>query len=273
MLWLAIPPKVEEAFRSFKYVPYSMLTHVACTRAAEGEEESVINSRGGLSAKPLVRKDERSISIVDWLSAASTAEDRTRFHHGEARADALAAHHKFVPELAWLHGWQVAVEYDILQRFLTVQNPKHDLGALDSDAVSLIVSRLLAQQISRNFPNPNHLPPTPKRSFPGEVVSSQSPRKKLRDARDARHCFRCGAQGHLPGDCKADSTSAGHPTFPLAGGDSKSWHALLGPDNKVFCFAWAKDSFCPFGGACINFHGCSICRGSSHGAKACRVRA
>jgi hypothetical protein len=24
---------------------------------------------------------------------------------------------------------------------------------------------------------------------------------------------------------------------------------------------------------CINYHGCSICRGPSHGARACKVRA
>lgn len=230
----------------------------------------MINSQGGLSAKPLDRKDEKAISIIDWLSAAWTAEDRTRFHHGESRAGALAVHHKFVQELARLHGWQVAVEYDVLQRFLTAQNPRHDLGTLDSDAVSLIVSRLLAQQLSKSVQSPNPLSSASKRSFSGGPVSSQSPRKKFRDF---RHCFRCGAHGHLPAYCKADSTSAGHPTFPLAGGDAKSKHALLGPDTKIFCFAWAKDSFCPFGGACINYHGCSICRGSSHGAKACRVRA
>jgi hypothetical protein len=223
----------------------------------------VINSQGDLSAKPLDRKDEKAISIVDWLSAASTAEDRTRFHHGEARASALAAHHKFVQELARLHGWQIAMEYDVLQRFLTTQNPRHDLGTLDSDAVSLIVSHILAQHLNKNSPSPV-LSSTPKRSFAGEATSFQSPRKKFRDS---RHCFRCGAHGHLPADCKAESTSAGHPTFPLPGGD-----ALLGPDNKIFCFAWAKDSFCPFGGSCVNYHGCSIYRESSHGAKACRVR-
>ena len=102
-------------------------------------------------AKPLDRKDEKSISIVDWLSAATTVEDRTLFHHGEARTNALGAHHKFVQELARLHGWQVAVEYDVLQCFLTAQNLRHDLGTLDVDAVSLIVSCLLAQQLSRKF--------------------------------------------------------------------------------------------------------------------------
>jgi hypothetical protein len=110
----------------------------------------MINSQGGLSAKPLDRKDKKSISIVDWLSAASTAKDQTRFHHGEAHVSMLGAHHKFVQELVRLHGWQVAVEYDILQHFLTAQNPRHDLGTLDSDAVSLIVSHLLAQHLSKN---------------------------------------------------------------------------------------------------------------------------
>jgi hypothetical protein len=46
----------------------------------------VINNQGGLSAKLLNRKDEKAISIVDWLSAASTAKDQTCFHHGEARS-------------------------------------------------------------------------------------------------------------------------------------------------------------------------------------------
>lgn len=72
-------------------------------------------------AKPLNRKDEKSISIIKWLSAASTAEDWTLFHHGETHAKTLAAHHKFVPELARLHSWQVAVENDVLQQFLSVQ--------------------------------------------------------------------------------------------------------------------------------------------------------
>ena len=73
----------------------------------------MINSQGGLSAKPLNRKDWKAISIVDWLSAASTAEVRTHFHHGEARTSVLAAHHKFVQELARLHGWQIAMEYNV----------------------------------------------------------------------------------------------------------------------------------------------------------------
>ena len=160
------------------------------------------------------------------------------------------------------------MEYDVLQHFLTAQNPRHDLGTLDSDAVLLIVSHILAQHLNKNSLSPAILSSTPKRSFAGEATCFQPPRKKFHDS---CHCFRCGAHGHLPADCKAESTSAGHPTFPLAGGDAKSRHALLGPDNKIFCFAWAKDSFCPFGGSCVNYHGCSICRGSSQGAKACRV--
>ena len=155
-----------------------------------------------------------------------------------------------------------------VQRFLTVQNPRHNLGTLVLDAVSLIVSHILAQHLNKNSPSPALLSSTPKHSFAGEATSFQSPHKKLCDS---HHCFWCGTHGHLPADCKAESTSAGHPTFPLASGDAKSRHALLGPDNKIFGFAWAKDSFCPFRGSCVNYHGCSICRGSSHGAKACKV--
>lgn len=125
-----------------------MLTHLVYAQLAEGEEEFVIDSQGGLSAKPLDRKNEKSILIVDWLSAALMAEDQTHFHHGEAHASMLAAHHKFVQELARLHGWQVTVEYDVLQHFLVAQNPRHDLGTLDQDAVSLIVSCLWVQQLS-----------------------------------------------------------------------------------------------------------------------------
>ena len=178
------------------------------------------------------------------------------------------AHYKFVQELARLHGWQVAVKYDVLQHFLVAQNPRHDLGLLDPDAVSLIVSCILLQQLGWNVSGSGSPLSTLKCSFPSDANSVQSPLKKFRDS---HHCFRCGAHGHLPADCKAKSTSARHPTFPLAGGDAKSKHALLGPDNKIFCFTWARNSFCPFGGACVNYHGCSICQGSTHGAKTCRV--
>jgi hypothetical protein len=231
--------------------------------SAEGEEEFVINSQGGLSAKPLDRKDKKSISIVDWLSAALTAEEQTLFYHGESHAKVLVAHHKFMPELARLHGWQVAVEYDILQCFLLVQNPTHDLGTLDTNAVSLVVSRLMTQQFNKSFPTSHSPPSFSKCPVPGDSTTSQSLHKK---SCKSHHCFRCDYQGHLP---EVESTSAGHVAYPLARGEAKSKHALLGPDNKNFCFTWAKDPFCPFEGACTNYHGCSICGGPSHGAKIC----
>jgi hypothetical protein len=73
--------------------------HVAYTQVVQVEEEFVINSQGDLSAKPLDKKDEKSILIV-----ALMAEDQTCFPHGEAHASVLAVHHKFVQELARLHG-------------------------------------------------------------------------------------------------------------------------------------------------------------------------
>ena|ERR1700722_10783688 len=36
---LAVPPKVEEAFKAYKYVPYIALTHSARLRVARGEED------------------------------------------------------------------------------------------------------------------------------------------------------------------------------------------------------------------------------------------
>ena len=46
---VAIPPRVEEVFKKFQYVPYTTLSPAACTRAVQGEDELVINAQGGFS--------------------------------------------------------------------------------------------------------------------------------------------------------------------------------------------------------------------------------
>src|ERR1700722_7994885 len=124
----------------FEYVPYTALSHVARLKAAQGEEDFVINGLGGLTAKGLDRKTERQIQMVDWQAAAHVAEDRIRAHHGDERAEALAAHHRIVTDLAHLHGWRTAVEYDIQQRELVAFRPAHDLSTLDSMALTLIAT-------------------------------------------------------------------------------------------------------------------------------------
>ena len=89
----AIPPKAEEAFRLFRYVPYTSLSTLARVKASRGEDEVILNLSGGISVKLLDQRNEKSISVVEWHAAACVAKERTCFHHGEAQADALALHH------------------------------------------------------------------------------------------------------------------------------------------------------------------------------------
>ncbi|KAG2046971.1 hypothetical protein BDR06DRAFT_1014276 [Suillus hirtellus] len=63
---LAIPPKVEEAFKNYRYVPYSALTHIARSKAyLRGEESSFVFTTEGLTAKGLNHLNGLSISMVD----------------------------------------------------------------------------------------------------------------------------------------------------------------------------------------------------------------
>ena len=195
---------MEEAFRLFQYVPYSSLSTLACVKASHGEDEVTLNLNGGFSVKSLDRRNEKSISVVEWHAAARVAEERTRFHHGEARADALALHHKVVMDLGRTHSWEVAVEYDIQQRELSVLNPMHDLSSLDATALTVIVTCMTIQL--------SHPPTTsPLKRQATFEASSQPVHKRTRAC-----CFRCGASGHLPADCKADQTVAGRSVAPIA---------------------------------------------------------
>lgn len=257
---LAIPPKVEEAFKNFRYVPYSSLTLAARLRAARGEEDLVINAQGGFTVKTLDRRNEKFISTVDWYAAARAAEERIRFHHGNTRADAFATHHKLVMDLGRSHSWEIAMDYDVQQRELVALHPSHDLSSLDVAALTLIATKPVSHQSLSSHVHPSKRPP------PTDGTGQPS-RKRQRS-----HCFRCGASGHLPGDCDAKQTLAGKPLAPLCT-NSRTKHAMLAPGGKQFCFNWAKLSSCPFNDACTNFHGCSICGESLHGAGSCKSHA
>ena len=238
-------------------MPYTALTLPARQRAARGEEDFVINAQGGITAKGLDRRSERHIDVFDWLASAKAAEDRTRRYHGDDRADALAAHHNIVQSLTRTHGWPIAVEYDIQQRELVADNPAHDFRTLDTAALTIIATRVaLASCVSH--------PTSPLKRSASSERPSALPRKKSRT-----YCFRCGLPGHLPSDCKNESTAAGKPSAALARG-AKSKHTLAAPDGRQYCFSWAKSSSCSFSNACTNFHGCSICGEASHGAGNCR---
>jgi hypothetical protein len=137
---IAIPTKVEEAFKAFRYVPYVALTPATRQRAAHGEEEFTFNIQGGIVAKGLDRRNEKSISAVEWYVASHTAEECTSFYHGKSREEDLAAHHRHVMDLARSHTWEVAMEYDIQQREAVTRNPVHDLGTIDHAALTIIAT-------------------------------------------------------------------------------------------------------------------------------------
>lgn len=140
---LPVPPKVDNAFRLYCYVPYTSLTQQARLKALRGEEDFVVNAHGGLTAKGLDRLSEKSISLPDWLAAATVAEQKITEYHGLIRGQAFAAHHKIVEGLTRSHGLGIAFDYDIQQREAAANNVSHDLSGLDSTALTLIATRAL----------------------------------------------------------------------------------------------------------------------------------
>ena len=257
--FLAIPPKVEEAFKNFRYVPYTSLSLPARMKVVRGEDKLVLNANGSFTVKNLDRRNEKLISVVDWHAASRATEERIRFHHGDYRADAFAAHHKLVMDLGRSHGWEVAMDYDVQQREVAALNPSHDLSVLDTTALMIIATRLSVQHTSTQPPSPL------KRGFSSDNLSSHPPKKRSRS-----YCFRCGVPGHFPADCKAEQTSSGKPTAPVIS-TACSKHAILAPNGKQFCFTFARNSSCNYGDSCSNFHGCSLCGDPSHGAGTCQT--
>ena len=260
----AVPPKVEEAFKQYRYVPYTSLTHAARSRAyLRGEESSFIFTPDGLTAKGLDRSNELTIPTVDWIAASRCAEERTLHYWGEERSSALASHHAVVLDIGRTHGWPVAMHYDVQQRELAHANHEHNLAGLDVAALALANSR-----VTISTPHPPTPVPSTKRAAPSDFPSS--PRKRS-NFQPSSHCFRCGAPGHLPADCTADVTAAGKPVAALAA-NAKSKHALATSTGKHYCFNWANHSSCTFGSNCRNAHSCSLCGDASHGAGTCKSR-
>lgn len=245
-----MPPKVDEAFKSFHYVPYSLLTSTAQLKAAHGKEHFVLNAKGSLTAKSLDYCNEKLISTVDWHAAALAAEEQIHFHHGEVCAEAFTQHHKLVMDLGHSHN-------DVQEHEAVALNPSHDLASLDLAALTIISTcpSALATPVSSSSPS--------KHSFPSNG-SSNVPRKQ-----HCPHCFWCGGTGHFPFECKEEQTTAGKPPAPLTP-NGKSKYALLTPGGKQFCFNWAQQSSCSFGSTCSNFHGCSICRETGHSTGGCK---
>ncbi|KAF8173444.1 hypothetical protein BJ912DRAFT_83878 [Pholiota molesta] len=136
-----IPPRVDQAFAAFHYVPYTALSRSARSKALSGDAEVVITN-GTLVAKGLDKSGEASISILEWIDAAAIAVRRTRVFHGDARAHALEEHHKVVSQLGATYGWPVAVQYDIQQRGASASVHTHDLSTLDEKALTLAIGKV-----------------------------------------------------------------------------------------------------------------------------------
>lgn len=182
-----------------------------------------------------------------------------RRFHGDARADALQAHHRIVMGLAQRYSWSVAVDYDIQQRELAYADKAHDYSTLDGNALTLIMSNAALQALKLSTPQSS---PTKRRLDEQSTSSNKIPRNQ-----PSGHCFRCGSTGHLPAACTASTTLAGKPTAPLMP-NAKSNQALQAPDGSQYCFGFACRSSCRFQN-CAFAHSCSICRSASHGASRC----
>lgn len=143
-----VPPKVEEKVKEGLYIPYSSLIGKTRDKALTGENDFVFNAEGGLTAKGLDRSNERQITLSEWLAGASTVEGLVRKHHGDARADALLAHHRHVVNIARTHNWTVALEYDIRQREKSAAEPRYDISCVDEQTIVLIASESLLAAIA-----------------------------------------------------------------------------------------------------------------------------
>ncbi len=183
---VAVPFKVREYIAHGKYVPYTAFSRASRLQALNGGDESItISASGALVAKGLERGGEENISMPDWLSASRNAVEITMEFHGSERAQALAAHHAVVLDIASRFNWELAVKYDIGQREKSAGDPRHDYSTLDSQSVGIIATQIsfeqtMAQRVSQHtFTSPL------KRSAPTSVGSPKRHiRKKMFSYRD-----------------------------------------------------------------------------------------
>jgi hypothetical protein len=100
-----------------------------------------------------------------------------------------------------------------------------DINTLTLVAMQAAAHISLVAPQSSNAPSFLPLKHSAPSDFPASA--SQTPCKKA-----CIHCFWCGHSGHLPGDCSAETTSAGKPIAPLAT-SVKSCHALTASNKTL----------------------------------------
>lgn len=267
-----MPSCIEDAIAAARYIPYSALTIAARAKAALADEAFTIDADGSLKACAPDRRNERSISFLEWENVARAVVVTTRKYFGDDRADRLQAHHAWVARVAASLSWEVALEYDIREREAAAEDPTHDLSAYNDLLVSTIVSQISLRSSSvaaaaTSYGGTTPQPANPlKRARPSGETSALPLRKKLAGG---HRCFRCGCTGHLPCNCTNTSTTAGRPCASLAPA-ARSPNALLATNGRQFCFSFACTSACSYGNTCTNHHGCSICTAADHGAGSCK---
>jgi hypothetical protein len=154
-----IPDRTNELIRQFKYVPYTALTESARLKAHTDDAHFVIGADGSPVPKGPGHKDERSIPVADWYSAAKLMENKVREFHGEDCAQDFAAHHTNIMSLFGTHSWVIAMEYDIRQHEALAKDFSHDLRPTDVECLTLIVSQavLFAASNAQTTPPPRKL--------------------------------------------------------------------------------------------------------------------
>lgn len=280
---LAVPKKVEDAIKKFRYIDYSLLVRASREGATRDDETlSVSDGRVELTAKAMKPSDETELGQFEWLAAAQTVEKKTLEHLGAERADALRAHHENILSLSNTYDWKVACAYDRRTRELVANDPRHDLVVINQNLVIQANSNVAAAKANASAlalhasvsrmtpsfqPSPSSLGPvrssTPARRFsPFDQSGRQS-----RTPRTQGKCFRCGAVGHMSATCDSKVTPAGFPCALWAKRPgTKSGSLIDGPSGQPFCFSWTQSSFCRFGN---HVHKCSICSDIQHGANVC----
>lgn len=206
--------------------------------------------------------DDRGMPQSAWSGAFNVLVREIEKYHGAFRASRYRMHKEICDGLLGRWGdWHTVLEYDIAQREAAVADPRHDLGLMNNDAMTGIMADPAWRRLHFAAPVTPAPTATAKRAAP--VLSSMPAAKRAQTGTRPGHCFRCGAPGHLPSACTAESTITG---IPCAARAPRGRNGLLGPNGPAVCFKFASGLACA---GCAFYHGCTLCGETGHGAGKC----
>lgn len=252
--------------------------------SVDDEKHAWITMGGGLVFKDLDRTGERSISERDWTIASRLMVQLIRSVLGDDRADRLTKHNEHVLRTSHDVDWSLAREYDIASREEAAREPTTDLATFNHNLLDTITRKQFREAMKdvkddstrQTFSAPNTATASPWRTAKSRQPSYTRPapydknNRKL-NTNESRYtsslCFRCGYKGHIVRDCTATNTVTGVKCPEKVPGKFQS--TLAAPSGGTYCFTFSNSNACSFEPNCINYHGCSICRATSHGASTC----